>query len=150
MSKSRLETRRLTRELIEQRRADVPGAEHADRQRLPREIERGVRGAQRPLRVAPVDDDRDVALRRTLRDRANVHAGLAQRAEELRRDSGLPGHPVADDRENAAVGRHVHRLNLPVMAFGEERVLDRGAARARQAHPERRNRSSARSCPARS
>jgi len=58
----------LSRELIEQRRANVPGSEHADRERLARQVKSGVRRAKCSLRIATVDDNGDVALRRALRD----------------------------------------------------------------------------------
>jgi hypothetical protein len=82
-----------------------------------------VGSAQRSLRIASVDDDRDVSFRRALRDRPDVDARLAQRAEELRRDTGLPRHAVADHREDAAAGRHVDGLNLSMVTFGKECVL---------------------------
>ena len=103
----------------------MPGPDEADRDRLIREIETRVRGAQRTRRVRCVDHHRDVALRRPLRDRSQIDACLTDRAEEARRDAGTSGHPVADHRENAAPGRDVDPLNLTVMPLGKKGALHR-------------------------
>src|SRR6185437_4158865 len=84
--------------------------------------------AERALGVGLVDDDRDVALRRALRDRTEADARLAERTEELGRDAGLARHAFADHGEYAAAARHVDALDLPVMPLGEERPFD-GIAR---------------------
>ena len=56
----------------------------------------------------------DVAFGRTLRNRANVDAGIAQRAEHLCGDARRSRHPVADDGEDAAVGNQVNALDLAI------------------------------------
>ena len=75
---SRCSRRRLRRELLDQRAADQPGAD----QRRSRWCAATGRSSSAP-RAAPrvasrsLDHDRDVALRRALRDRAHVDAGIA-------------------------------------------------------------------------
>ena len=90
----------------EQRAADQARPDQSDRDGVRRQVERRVHRAQRPGGVLLLDDDRDVPLRRALRDGAHVDRGLRQRAEDLRRGAGRAGHAVADHREDAAVGRH--------------------------------------------
>jgi hypothetical protein len=57
-----LESRQLAVELPQQLGTDASGTDEADGQRLAREVQAGMCGAQRTLHVAPVDDDGDVAL----------------------------------------------------------------------------------------
>ena len=59
----------LRRELIEEDAADRARPDQADRHRVRRQVEARVHRAQRARRLRLVDDDRDVALGRALRDR---------------------------------------------------------------------------------
>jgi hypothetical protein len=61
-----------------------------------------------------------------LRDRSNVHAGLAERTEEFGGDAGISRHTVADDGEDAASARDLHSLNLSVMPLGKESAFHCG------------------------
>ena len=92
--------------------ADVAGADEADRERLRGQVETGVHRAQCPACIGGVDGDRDVALRRALRDEANVHVRASERAEQLRGDPGCARHAVADhgQRGDAARDRDVGDL----------------------------------------
>src|SRR6202041_338417 len=62
----------LAGELVQQHPAHGPRADHADRQRMRRQVEAGMRRAQRTRRVAAVDHHRYVALRSALRYRSHV------------------------------------------------------------------------------
>src|SRR5262245_49085837 len=55
------------------------------------------------LHVASPEDDRDVVLGRSLRDRHHVHPGVSQGAERASRDAVLALHPCPDDRDGAHV-----------------------------------------------
>ena len=128
-----LQSRQLVRELAQERRADVPGADEADRDRLTRRDRS--RRARRAARAACPPPSTTTEMLRSDEPCAIARMftpALPSALKNLRGDAGLPGHAVADDGEDAASGRHVHALNLPVMPLGEERALDRGS-RARSA-----------------
>jgi hypothetical protein len=57
--------------------------------------------SQRAGRFVGIDDGRDIALRRSLRDRTNVDTGAAERAEKAGCDARRPGHAVANHRHDA-------------------------------------------------
>ena len=99
----------------------------ADGERLRRQVEPRVHRAQGPLGLRPVHHHRDVALGRALGDGADVHPRARQRAEDARRHPGRARHPVADDGQEGARGVDVGRLDLPLVALGVERRLQRGA-----------------------
>ena len=128
-----------------------PGPMHADRDGLRRQIEARVHGADRARHVLGVDDGRDVALGRALRDRAHVDAGDAQACRKT--GPRCPGRPAMSSPTTATMAqalRDADALHLPFAELDGERALDdrthllRGCLRAR------RSRSSARSCLARS
>ena len=75
----------------------------ASASRLLRLEERLVDGVERAHLLRRVDDARDVALRRALRDRADVDVLPAERVEHLAGDARPALHPLADDRENRLV-----------------------------------------------
>src|SRR5206468_11626723 len=108
-----------------------PRTDQPDRHRVGRQVEARVHRAQRARRLLLVDDDGDVALRRALRDGADVDAGAAQSIEQLGGDAGRAGHRVAHHREDAAVARHVYALDLTLPQLALERLTDdrRGALR---------------------
>src|SRR6267143_691685 len=56
-----------------------------------------------PPHVASLDDHRDVVLGRSLSDRHDVHAGVAQRAEDPSGDPFLSLHPGPDHGDGAHV-----------------------------------------------
>ena len=115
---------RLALYLLEQYRADRARPDQPDRQRLRRQVEARVHGAQRTHGVAVVDDRRDISLRRTLCNGAHVDAGAAETAEYLGCHAGCAGHAVTDDGENAAAGRDIDRMDLAGVQFGAKRGLD--------------------------
>ena len=63
------------------------------------EVERGVRRRDSGVDVDLVDDDGDADLRG--RDHPDVHAGLGDRGEELRGDTGVRAHAGTDQRDLA-------------------------------------------------
>src|SRR5438094_1593048 len=89
-----------------------------------RQIEAGVHGSERPRGLALVDDQRDVALRRPLGDRADVDAGAAERAEHFRGHARRARHRVTDDGQDAAVANDVHVLDLTEPELPFERRAD--------------------------
>ena len=84
----------LRGELIEQHAADGAGPDHADRDRVRREIEARSAPSAAPASLAcAVDDDRDVALGCALRDRADVDAGAPSALNTLPAMPGVPAMP---------------------------------------------------------
>jgi hypothetical protein len=61
------------------------------------EAERRMDCPHRVTRLTVVDDERDVALSRALRDRDDVHRRVGDSAEDARRDARHVGHAGADD-----------------------------------------------------
>ena len=105
------------------------GAAAADLRRAGRRRARGAR-PRRPR--ASLDHERDVALRRALRDRDHVDAAGGERREDARGDAGRAGHAVADDRDH----RHVRGARLtpstrPARDLVAERALAAPRPRAR-------------------
>ena len=123
----------LRRELIEEHAADRSRPDQPDRDGVRRQVEAGVHRAERARGLLAVDDHRDVALGRALRDRADVDAGGAERVEQLGGDARRAGHAVADDGEDAAVAGDVDPLDLSLPQLALERLAhDRcGALRLR-------------------
>ena len=62
-----------------------------------RQLERGVDASRGFRRLVGRDGERDVALRRSLRDRDDVDAARRERREDARGDARRAGHAVADD-----------------------------------------------------
>src|SRR5690606_21179764 len=93
----RLELPRLLGQLLQQCTPDDPRSDDPDRERLWRQVEAAVDGAQRSTRVRLVDHDGDVSFRRALRDCADVDASPTERSEELPRDPRLTRHPVSNN-----------------------------------------------------
>ena len=78
-----------------------------------RELERGVDRALGRRRVLGGDDERDVQLRRPLRDRDDVDARLGQGREHARGDAGVSGHAQADHRDRGqAAGTSTPSISL--------------------------------------
>ena len=71
-----------------------------------------------------IDNRGNVALGGALSDCANVDTGAAERAEESCRDTGTPGHSVADDGNDALAVVHVDALNLAAPEFVGEYLGD--------------------------
>ena len=115
------------RELVEERAADEPRADDADRDGLPRKVEGRMHRAQRLRRLALLYDHRDVPLRRALRDGAHVDARLAERAEKLTADAYALDHALAHHREDAAALGDFDRLHFAAVPLGQKGVLDRAA-----------------------
>ena len=126
----------LRGQLVEQHAADGTRADHADRDRVRREIEARVHRAQRPRRGLARDDHRDVALGGALRDGANVDRGAAEGAEHLAGDAGNAGHAVTDHREDREVRVELDRLDLALLELARERRADhrRGPRRLLERH----------------
>ena len=119
----------LRGELIEQHAPDRARSDDPDRERVRREVQTGVHGAQRARGLAAVDHDGDVALRGALRDRAHVDAGGAERVEHLGRDARRAGHAIADDGEDRQVRVDVDALDLAFLQLALEGPQhDRGGA----------------------
>ena len=77
--------------------------------------------------LAVVDDERDVALGRALRDGDDVHRRIGNRAEDARRDAGHVGHPRADHRD-----RRQSRLNRDVLDLVPRQLLAKILAQVRR------------------
>ena len=125
----------LLLELLQQRAADVADADDGQREALARLEKRLMNRVERAHLLRRVDHARDVALRRALRDRADVDVVPAERVEHLPRDAGPALHPLADDGENRLVGLVVDD-HQPVADFVAELLLDRldAARRVGAAH----------------
>ena len=115
-----LKARQLAVDLRQQRAADDAGTDHADRQRVRRQVEGRVHGAQRARGLPGVDHDRDVALGGALGDGADVDRGIGERREELAGNARRAGHAVADHGEDGAAAGHRHALDLPFAQLGLE------------------------------
>ncbi len=140
----------LARDLREQHAPDRARADQADGQRIRRQIERGVHGAQRLGRDLALDHQGNVALRGPLGDRPYVDGGIAERVEYLGGDAVRAGHAVADHGQDPRA-RAPHRRAVSGRRAGPRRTP--GAPPPPPAAPARRewrSRSSARSCLGRS
>ena len=110
----REQVRPLLLQLTQDRAADVADADHRERQPLPGFEKSLVNRVERAHLLRRVDDARDVALRRALRDRADVDVLPPERVEHFPRHAGTALHSLADDRENRLIAPHVdlHRLRV--------------------------------------
>ena len=99
-------------QLMEQRATDVANANHRQGQTSTLLEKRLVDDVQRADLLAGVDDARDVPLRRSLGNRADVDVVASQRAEHLPRHAGPPFHPVAHDGHNGLPRRVVEAGEL--------------------------------------
>ena len=122
------QARQCRLQLVEQGGADLARPDHRQRQRLRRQPECGVRGAQSAGGIFGGDRDRDVAFGRTLGDRADVDPRTRQCGEQLRGHAGLAGHAVADRGQHADPGHDLHALHLATVELTGERI-EQGATR---------------------
>ena len=130
---SRVQPRRLRARADRAARCRPSPADQADRDRLRRQVEAGVHGAQRARASASrrsttemLRSDAPCAIARTLTP------ARAERAEQLRRDARGAGHAVADHREDAAVARRRRRAGSAPGASSRSKAsrTDRGGASA--------------------
>ncbi len=99
-------------QLVQQRGTHVAGADHPHCERLWRQPEAGMRRTQRTGGVRTVDGHRNIAFRRTLRDRQDVHPGASQCLEQTCRHARLPRHAVTHRGQHAHLVPHLHTLHL--------------------------------------
>ncbi len=110
----------LRGELIEQHPADGPRTDHADRNRVRRQIQARMHCAQRARGAASLDHGGDVALGGALGDGAHVDAGGPQRREHLGGDARCAGHAIADDGQNRQIRIDVDALDLALLQLALE------------------------------
>ena len=83
-----------------------------------------MRCPQGARRLVGIDHGRDIALGRTLRDRADVDTGAAQRPEEAPRHARRARHPVADYRDDALCVSDVDALDLTAYEFNRKGIAN--------------------------
>src|SRR6185295_3316876 len=88
-------------QLAQKRATNQPGADHADRESLVREIEGGMYRSQGSGCFSLFDDSGDISSRRSLGDCPHVDAGLRERAEKFSGHTQALDHAVADHRNDA-------------------------------------------------
>ena len=91
-------------QLTEKRSTNVPGADDEKTQPFTPFEESPVNNVQSARLLRGIDNARDVALGRALRDRTNIYVVPAKRPEHFARNTGVSFHPVADNRDNGLIG----------------------------------------------
>ena len=99
-------------QLPQQRAADVADADDDEGERLARLEKRLVDDVEGAHLLRGVDDAGDVALRRALRNGADVDVVASERAEHFARHTGTALHAVADHRHDHLVGFFIERREL--------------------------------------
>ena len=84
------------------------------------QIEAGVNGTKCASRGLAGHHDRDIALRGTLGNGADVDRSGAKCFEHRRCDTRIAGHAIAHHRENRQVGIHFDRLDLAARQLAVE------------------------------
>ena len=87
--------------------------------------------AQRFRRIVLLNDRRDVSLRRSLRDRAHVDSGFAERVEKFPGDTGALDHPVTNHGQDAAFIDDPDSLYCATANLSFERIFKRLFRQAR-------------------
>src|SRR5437879_13856722 len=90
-------------QLPQQRAADVADADDDEGERLARLEKRLMDDVKGAHLLRGVDDARDVALRRALRDGADVDVVAPERAKQFSRHTGPAFHAVADHRDDSLI-----------------------------------------------
>ena len=118
-------------QLAEQRSANVPGTDDNESKTftpLEESLMDNIQGARLLRRI---DNARDVALGRALRDRADIYVVSAERPEHFARDTGMAFHLIADDGDNRLVWFFVERRQFVMF---ESKFLSHGRRRRSRLH----------------